>query len=53
MKNPKNAELWLEAIRVERRAGFNEVAAAQMARGEIFVFLFFLEVIEPRILSLF
>lgn len=33
LKNPKNAELWLAAIRVELRAGLKEIANTMMARA--------------------
>lgn len=33
LKNPKNAELWLEAIRIEVRAGHKEVSNNLMAMG--------------------
>lgn len=41
LKNPKNEELWLEAVRVELRAGNKEVAVPMMARGEFDYFLNF------------
>ena len=31
--NPGNAELWLEAVRVENRAGLKNVAQGLMAKG--------------------
>lgn len=33
LKNPKNDRLWLEAIRVELRAGMKEIANAMMAKA--------------------
>jgi pre-mRNA-processing factor 6 len=33
LKNPKNAELWVEAIRLERRAGNDKLAVSLMARA--------------------
>jgi len=33
LKNPKNPELWLEAIRLERRAGNEKLAVSLMARA--------------------
>lgn len=33
LKNPKNEFIWLEAIRVELRAGMKDVALAMMAKA--------------------
>ena len=33
LKNPKNPELWLEAVRLERRAGNEKLAVSLMARA--------------------
>lgn len=33
LKNPKNDQLWLEAIRVEIRAGMKDIANAMMAKA--------------------
>ncbi|VDN00599.1 unnamed protein product, partial [Onchocerca ochengi] len=33
LRNPKNAELWLEAIRIEARAGLKELAQERLARA--------------------
>lgn len=33
LKNPKNDQLWLEAIRVELRANLKDIAMAMMAKA--------------------
>lgn len=33
LKNPKNDQLWLEAIRIELRAGLKDIALAMMAKA--------------------
>lgn len=33
LKNPKNEVIWLEAIRVELRAGMKDIANAMMAKA--------------------
>lgn len=33
LKNPKNEFLWLEAVRVELRAGMKDIANAMMAKA--------------------
>lgn len=33
LRNPKNDQLWLEAIKVELRAGFKDVANAMLAKA--------------------
>lgn len=33
LRNPKNPELWLEAVRVESRAGLKDIANTLMAKG--------------------
>lgn len=33
LKNPKNAELWLESIRIEKRGGMREMAEKLMAKA--------------------
>lgn len=33
LKNPKNDQLWLEAIRVELRAGMKDIANAMIAKA--------------------
>lgn len=33
LRNPKNPELWLEAVRIEIRAGLKDIANTLMAKG--------------------
>lgn len=33
MKNPKNAELWLESVRIEARSDTPQLARERLARG--------------------
>lgn len=33
LKNPKNAELWLESVRIEKRSGMREMAEKMMAKA--------------------
>lgn len=33
MKNPKNDQLWLEAIKIEMNAGFKDIANAMLAKA--------------------
>lgn len=33
LKNPKNDQIWLEAIRVELRAGMKDIALAMLAKA--------------------
>lgn len=33
LKNPKNDQLWLEAIRIEMRSGMKEIANSMMAKA--------------------
>lgn len=36
LKNPQNAELWLEAVRIELRGGLKDIAHTLMAKGKHF-----------------
>ncbi len=36
LKNPKCSELWLEAVRVENRAGLKHIANSLMAKGGVY-----------------
>ena len=38
--NPGTAELWLEAVRVENRAGLSNVASSLMAKGNVSIIIF-------------
>jgi len=33
LRNPKSPELWLEAVRVENRAGLKDIGLSLMAKG--------------------
>lgn len=35
LRNPKNPELWLEAVRIESRAGLKDIANTLMAKGKL------------------
>lgn len=40
LRNPKNPELWLEAVRIELRAGLKDIANTLMAKGMYFLYNF-------------
>lgn len=42
LQNPKNPQLWLQAIRVEIRAGNKKIAQNQIAKGKQTVIILFL-----------